>query len=584
MKKVLKISVCSVKKTVLCIVLTCICSMAFASMQQFYQHDEKVRILAELCRKSGVSMPAYIYPVSGDTLNYFIENADLSSKMNEDDKESLAELKSKFSGDKLLVNMSEDFAFDVELTAAPTFLISSEKMDYRDIKDKADDVDWIVKANDIPDFLLAEADLKLSKYAFGHFEYGFTTDSTFFHRNQFEHNILINPISSKVLRNGKEISKGRVDNGPYHAYLSIGADNMNLAIGRMRVSSSNGITGNLGVGDNFLFREAMIFTLNAWPFTYQYMLNRFDAELDDSYSQSNESGVAVPWFAMHKATMNLLDNHLNIGVYEAVLSYSEFEPRVLSPFILMHNLLTYRNGNENNLFGVELDWSFDFGLDVHAQAVFDQIQLKGETEEKPDAFGFLANAKYTAKLGKGSITCFAEGVYTNPWLYLRAEKDNYSDDTQKGEYYKYDLIAGNYFGTLWAQNPGSSKAVSYQDSHYLGYGFGPNTILGDAGIVYRLPLNIASADFMVKCSGYEYKSAKSGKHHSPCVESGDKAEVLLQIRVQDTMSFFDGGLSLTGIAAYQHYFNYKNKGSDSHNDVQTMVSVGVRPLKFIKTK
>lgn len=572
------------KKLISILIVFFICAFAFAGMQQFYQHDEEVRILSELSRKSGVSMPAYIYPVSGDTLEYFIENSGISQKLNGQDSKLLDEIKTKLQGGKMLVTMSDDFAFDVDLSFAPTFLFYSEEPANKDIKDKADDVDWIVKSNDIPDFLLAEADLKLSDYAFGHFEYGLTADSTFFHRNRFEHNMMILPISERVFENGRETDKRRVDNGPYHAYLSTGFSNMNLAIGRMRVSSSNGITGNLGVGDNFLYRNAAVFTLNAWPFTYQYMLNRFDSETIGNDYHTNLSGAEVPWFTMHKATMNLFDNHFNLGVYEAVLSYSTFEPRIFSPFILMHNLLTYRNGNENNIFGFEADWTFDFGLGLHAQAVFDQIQLKGETEDKPNAFGLLANAKYTAKLGNGNITCFAEGVYTNPWLYLKAEKDDYASDEQKTEYYKYDMYVGNYFGTLWHSGDDNGNVNSYQDSNYLGYKYGPNTILADVGAVFRLPNNTASADIMIKVSGYKYEKALSGKHHTPCVPTGKKSEVLFQVRAQDTVGLFNGGLSLTGIAAYQHYSNYKNVKSDTHNDLQTMVSICFRPLKFIKTK
>ncbi len=572
------------KKIFSILIVFFICSFAFASMQQFYQHDEEVKILSELSRKGGVSMPAFIYPVSGDTLNYFIENSNLDSKLCSEDNNVLKGLVAKFSGETLLVKMSDDFAFDVDLSFAPAFLYYSEKPANKDIKDKADDVDWIVQSNEIPDFLLAEADLKLSDYAFGHFEYGLTADSTFFHRNRFEHNIMILPLSAKVLENGRETDKRRVDNGPYHVYLSTGFSNMNFAIGRMRVSSSNGITGNFGAGDNFLYRNAAVLTLNAWPFTYQYMLNRFDSETSGNNFHTNLSGAEVPWFTMHKATMNLFDNHLNLGVYEAVLSYTTFEPRILSPFILMHNLLTYRNGNENNIFGLEADWTFDFGLGLHAQAVFDQIQLKGETKNKPNAYGLLANAKYTSKLGNGNITCFAEGVYTNPWLYLKAEEDDYATSDQKTEYYKYDLYVGNYIGSLWHSGDDNSNVCSYQDSNYIGYKYGPNTIVADVGAVYRLPSNVASADLMLKISGSKFEKAKSGKHHTPCVAEGKKSEMLIQVRVQDTVEFFNGGLSLTGIAAYQHYSNYKNVKSDTHNDIQTMVSICCRPLKFIKTE
>ncbi len=587
------------KKTVLIILLFVLCLPLFATQQMFYAHSTEVKTLKSLYREAGVTIPDYIYPVSADVLLDSIEASRLHEKLNGPALDSLTTLCKTFKGGDMRFKMSEKFSFDADVALSPyAYYFSQTEEEYTEkislyneryqkyVNYDKDGVrrDWVVPFNELKPLLSLGADLKMTDYLFGHFEYIYSRLLAYWHLENFV-------TSIPILGNNRE----RNQTVPYNLYFAGGTGTVSAVIGRFRVSSGDGETGNLSIGDNFMFRDTFKFTVNTLPFTYEFMINTFAPEGD--YVEDNGEtkswnmnlnhtselvGDGRPVVVVHKATLNVLDN-LNVGLYEAIMDYvntSAFDLRYLAPFALMHNWISYRY-TTNNWFGFDVNWGFKPGWSMNAQVMFDQIQMSDEQSKgTPSAFGVLLNIKNTTRLQPQMVlNTYVEAAYTSPSMYLKTDDKDYYDNTD--DYWKLDLITGNYH--CWC---------SGEDTNYLGYAFGPNTIAFALGGELVTKNNTGRVNLLYRVNGdtgmyYTFdgdigKSPSGEESHSAfspyCFTEGHSPQHLIRIALSDTYTMFDGALELSGGIAYQHYINFKCETGVQSSDIQAQVGVTFHPI------
>ncbi len=524
-------------------------------------------------------MPSYIWPVSGDTLIGLIVYTGLESRLDSAGREKLERLIGELSGDTAAFRPSEDFSFNVE--AQISTLAYTQSANEADVFGSpytyVPGYEPAFRPNEIPPFVRLEADLLLADHAAGHFEYEYSSNFEDYLSDRMQTNL--------------PFGRDRNTTVPYNVYLSGGTRHYSVYAGRVRSSSGSGITGNLGIGDNFLYRNALKLQINALPFTYELLVNRFDAEewdgaVNTRYPDTQSSNLThisrldskAPIVVVHKANL-LVFKKINVGLYEAIMDYSRCtiaDPKLLGPFNLLHNNLSYQY-DTNNFFGAEVDWAPMPSLALHSEVMFDQIQLSDEKDKMvPSAWGGLLNARYSLKSGKSRFVFYAEGVYTSPWLYLKPSGDYSSTDAN---YFTLDLIAGNYH-----------MHDAKFDTGYLGYKWGPNCVVANIGAVWSFKRNTMKADILYKANGNtglwftdktatgkdEYVDAKS-----PYIFGSGEVQTLVQISLKDRFDWFgNGNLLFFGGVVYQHYTNLGcEKGKDLGN---VIVSVGA-VLKPIRT-
>ena len=365
----------------------------------------------------------------------------------------------------------------------------------------------------------------------------------------------------------------------------------------MRVSSGSGVTGNLSIGDNFMYRETFKLTVNALPFTYELLINTFSHEStcsDDivqnnkeayskvrNYNHTPQLAVDRPVVVIHKATFNLFDK-LNLGLYEAILensTVSPFDPQVLNPFMIMHNWVSFRY-TTNNWFGFDFEFAPAKGWSINLQGMFDQIQQKDEQgKASPNIYAFLLNVKNTTRFEQFKLNTYAEVVYTSPGMYLKPPKG--TDYPGNPESYLADLVVGNY--QMWCNG---------EDTSYLGYKYGPNTVVGALGAEFVMKNNTARVDLLYKASGDKglFNGGVSDvapvgvQYHgamSPfCYEEGNVPQHLVRVALSDTVRLYDGVLEISGGVAFQQYFNYKFQSNVKSSDIQLQLAVKFSPLAF----
>jgi len=241
--------------------------------------------------------------------------------------------------------------------------------------------------------------------------------------------------------------------------------------------------------------------------------------------------------------------------------------------MIFHNLHTYHRGNTNNFFGLEFDWNITKHLTFHSQVLIDQLQIHTEAGTTvPNAYGVLANLKYSLPCGPGHLTLYGEYVYTNPALYLKPDDGS---DT----HYRYDLIVGN---RMWEDSMSS----------YLGYVHGPNTVLGLVGVNYLTASTVAEMRIQFKATGdtglYRDDECPTGDGAlgsiSPwCNDPTKVPEYMLQVMIEAKTELRGELVSVHAGAAYQHYWNYENLHSRLMDNLELKFGIGINVGSLIRS-
>ena len=260
---------------------------------------------------------------------------------------------------------------------------------------------------------------------------------------------------------------------PYRAGISIGNDFLSIIAGRYRHQVGNGKTGNLLIGDNFIFQDILKVSFFSRYISYQMSITRFDPmeKIENStyYQLSRNKFRGDHQFRiLHQLSASLLDRvRLTFNLMTLYNSTSSLDIRFLYPFMAQHNYSNYDNqptlkdyDEANNQMGINLDILLAKGLSCSFQFLLDQAQTPYEEQGSvPGAYAALGNIAFSHAFNKFIYDGWIECVYTNPYVYLNGKyKDN--NDYE----HNLDYIVGNH---MWFTN----------DISYSGYEHGPDAIV-----------------------------------------------------------------------------------------------------------
>lgn len=441
--------------TIIAVVLFALSSVC-AWQQNFNQSSEEVQTFYLLRRLSGTATAEPVFPISSSQLLGMLQKLD-TSKFGKTEIDLYNRLVDKLSVPEVLVNI-DDVGMDVELSMLLSGYNKVVNPQFFPLAEKPNLVDLNLAFNITP-YFAAEFDLNVSVW--GHNK---PTDS------------IINMV--KIwLDNDLDLMM------PIKAYGSVGTKYFNFTAGRDKISSDTGITGNLTFNDNFPQEDYLKASLVKGKFSYDWTLISFDEAANKAITFENPRKYVVN----HRMTFAF--DKLTLSADEGALMYmtSIFtDPRVLNPFMLIHNYFSFLSGNTNNFFSLNASYNLIPGLELNAQVFFDQIQLPKFEDISTGAGSnaFLANVKYSHVLGEGILTAYAEGAYISNGCYLKAKSQNYN----KGAYSidKVDLVA--QFKSPWNVDLGT---------FYLGYPYGSSSKVLSAGASYLYKGQNFMLDFLM---------------------------------------------------------------------------------------
>jgi hypothetical protein len=199
-------------------------------------------------------------------------------------------------------------------------------------------------------------------------------------------------------------------------------------------------------------------------------------------------------FIAHRFEVRFLQDKVNFSITEGLMYQppaGTFDPQVLSPTIALHNL--YRASHQNSVFVFELDGSPVNGLNVYAQVILDDAASPAETAPGSDArsspgeMGYMLGARTAFPLAGGMFQASLEGVYTDPFLYLRARDTSIAQEA--GVSGINFVVANKGYGSRYAEQ-------------FMGYRWGGDAIVVNLNAVYsRFGEWSVKANFMYMIHG-----------------------------------------------------------------------------------
>ena len=455
--------------------------------EKIYQvHDTVIQDLRDLYIMAGLSLPSTTGPYSGNELKMALERLE---------RDSLGDYGQKLY-DSVAAVLDEDASsatFTGDITIAPQLYMHTAF-------DEPAFQTWDNWAQDWADTdpvlsLVAEQHIGRNFYGFFDFSVGVTKtkyplDSSAFGDRFWETNIPIDIMNNLDF------------NFPYRAFVAAGGQNWSLQVGRERYSWGPGQTGNFVLGDHIKYHNSARITTFDDDFKYTFLVLSFihpqnyyyDGKLHQTGKEDGQSSYlnGISAFIAHRLEWRLFSDRLGLALTEGVM-YMSKDNRIdliaISPAHLFHN--SYTRSLTNSILAFELDWTVVKGLNLYAQLVVDEMLLPGEPVPgkdgddlaEPTSMGYMLGATYTAVLGDGIFSLNLEGVYTDPYLYLRdADKqieDNLYRTQEEGDW-------GINF-VVPTREMIKTGGVQFFDEQFLGYKYGGDAIVGQVSMSYRKP-------------------------------------------------------------------------------------------------
>lgn len=552
--------------------------------QNVYQGDSlEYELLMRMVRLTETQIPVPTTGVSGEQMSSLLDALDIKG-LNAAETRLYERLVALVKQPDILVMSRGHIGFDPRLTATVQGFANANR--------DANWFDWSIQRKDRKSVFIIGADMYFNDLAFGRVDIDQTKLFDDYSYHGFELNFAKFGDDDAIL--------GRFDlYRPKTEFLSLGSESFNFQIGRTRAFYPKGHTGSMGLGDNFLFHDMAKVSLVGDLMSYDLTLMAFDsnAPTGDAGSAKHETNLTdydyhspSQYLTIHRFSF-VPFRRLAVTLYEGMIVYAVNplqDPRFLSPFIVLHNINTFEQGNANNYFGFELDYIPCKGLELHLDAMVDQVQAFFELDESddvlcPNAFGILANATYSMEYQGGILDLFIEGAYASPALYLKETKSKYADPKFPVDHHDYDLIVGNSIST---------HGVNYS---YLGYRYGCDTIVGSLGASWLDGSGLSfggSALFRAhgiqgiayEGMGNQTSHIKPGREHfndvSPTSDSTTKPEYRMVVEA-DAVVPLRKGIEVSGNLCFVQIWNHLNIPGKSFTDVQLMIECRINATELL---
>jgi hypothetical protein len=271
-------------------------------------------------------------------------------------------------------------------------------------------------------------------------------------------------------------------NIPYRAFASFGGAFWNLEVGRDALSWGPGTSGNFIFGSHLQYHNQGRFTAYGNNFKYTFATSFFphpdEIWNSDVYSQGHAL-VGLKMFMAHRFEWRLFGNRLGVALNEGIMYQDEdgnIDLRIFNPFMLYHNY--FIRSNANSITSLEIDFTPLKFWNIYSQLVIDELAF-GEVEQNlasgrhPNGVGVMLGVKNVRPLFGGMFYANIEGVYTDPYLYLRSE-DGDSNQSSSSDSLNYVVAIRRWF----------SDRVIY-DQTFMGYQYGGNAIVGNLAIGFE---------------------------------------------------------------------------------------------------
>lgn len=543
-------------------------SAASASDQKTYTTSSpEYRMAYALCVSGGVLPPSSVSPMTGAEIAKalsFIPESRLS-----DSEEALRQRLLEKLDWKPIVETT-NFGVDPRVVIAPEIYLQSSK-------DVSRHQDYLIGYKDRLPFLDFALDFDFAGIGYGFAEYLFLSPGI-----ERQYDKIWGTNIDAILKGFNTQHEGTLRAG-----ILFGNDWMNFSIQAARQSMGYGRTGNLALGDNFTRQHFMRLHTFSRFFDYTLNITQYNTMQDTTSSAPDSLSVnsmsfsgAQQIYPVHRLEAKIADK-VQIVAMAGSMTYADniLDIRLLNPFLMLHGFNNYgdetkiSSGDEgNNLFAVELGYTFVPHFRLNLQFLSDQITLSGEIREEentcPNAFGFLLNLESSWILDDRYLTVWLEGAYTMPYTYLNRKQNGTGSWN-----HNYDYIVGY---DLWGLG----------EIGYATYRYGSDAIVMGLGAMFgdldRFSVEGSLTYIIHGKYGLGYESVIA--EHTPASlddttpTTGLKnAEHRIEATLDGSYEFLEGLCLEAGIGLVQ-IWNYRLDPGKTFTDLQLKVGLSFDPV------
>ena len=417
--------------------------------------------LRHISIEAGILPQSSAGPLSGHDILRQIDKLEVTDL----DDDSLEELKS--IKEKVAVPFSTT-PIEAQITLSPEA--------YTNRDSSADEWDWVHRYNDRGPFLYAQAETILSDHIYGIVSYSLEKR---LNEEDFSGGSINFPFMTST-------SETQLQNSlPHTTFMGISGDRWSLVTGRDTLGWGGGNTGNLTIGNHVAYHDFIHASASNDLLRYTFLAIPMNS-LDESGHAIIPSTNGTYWNTLfHGSLSRLYLAHrleaevlpwLRISLTEGTLFYtSRLDLRMLNPLMFLHNLQNF--GEVNNSMTLEIEASLSRRWFLNAQFFLDQFQTPGEVgayaeEIPPNAYAGLVGLNYARTIPRGALKVYVEGVYTAPYVYLRAGDNTQNFDSEENTEYNLDFVHA------------INMRYGRGSVAFLGYRYGPDTIVASTGLSF----------------------------------------------------------------------------------------------------
>lgn len=566
---------------------------AVNTQKQYTGTSEEYNDVVNLCILTGTALPSSMTPVSGRELLMALERIDYET-LNQNLRQLYDSVYKRLSEPEIILDLDPFFINTTPSIGLETYLHSATEP-------WMSSNDWTNPYRDRLKLAELPVEIGLSDYFYGRVIPDISMQLS---QETGDPNREGDTEFNKLFTTNANLSIGMQRSMPLVSEAVIGTDYLHLYIGRNRQSLGLGYTGNLMLGDNFIYQDFAKFTINTNYFTYNLSLTVFNTQKNtpiSAYSPLGSTKLNSTTFSGKKQYRVI--NNYQINLFDKATIYlnfgnlfdSEFDLRMINPFYIMHNIFNFTKfgGNDygngaaieaNNHFSLALSYPFVPGWSLYLEAMIDQFQLIGENsstaKEPPNALGLLLNLTNASIINEGILKTHAEVVYTTPSLYLNEkyvdEEGNIShdrNDSSTDYYWNQDLIVG--YNTWWGD-----------DLSYSGYIYGPDSLVFQLGADYEKDNWNIKGTFTYKIHGERGIRWHENQDQSVC-DTGSVWQLgltgtLEHSFITEIRAGWDitDGVSMRFILAHIDRLNNRNNEGIYWQDTQFSIGVTLHPLEW----
>ncbi|MFW6234867.1 MAG: hypothetical protein ACOC4I_05805 [Spirochaetota bacterium] len=221
---------------------------------------------------------------------------------------------------------------------------------------------------------------------------------------------------------------------PLSAYAVAGGDLWFVQLGRDQLRWGSGRSGAMVLGNEPDYYEFARFGVTADRFRYTGLVVDLEARMSSSeeaafaaanpgeFARFNDDAEDEKALYLHRFELDL-GTRLHIAISEGIMYGTRRGTlRLWNPLMIYHNLFDWEHASA--MLGVELNLRPSRYVNLYGEWGMNQFGTTFkrdayDTEDIPDAFGFLLGGEVFAPAGPRFITGGAEFAYTNPWYGVR---------------------------------------------------------------------------------------------------------------------------------------------------------------------